>query len=131
LGHNAGKKLAKSELKTGAKSDRGWRQIAGPDLSPTSFHAATLPLEISPAAANAAFTKYWTRTARRCLFKRNTPPVNVVGGYRFPNAPEIDLSLPTPESPIAKMPSTAEADLTIPDDLSIPAFLLRHGGRDA
>jgi hypothetical protein len=74
LGHNAEKKLTKSTPKTGAKFDRGWRQIAGPQLSPTSFHCAILPLEIPPAAANVAFAEYWAKTlrraARRALIKR-------------------------------------------------------------
>jgi hypothetical protein len=35
-----------------------------------------------------------SRTGRTgpVLIGRNTPPVNIIGGYRFPNAPKIDLS---------------------------------------
>ena len=131
LGHNAEKKLAKSTLKTGAKSGRGWLQIAGAKLSPRSFAAATSPVEIPTSAANLAFAEYWAETLRRaardCRFKKNTPPVNVVGGYRFPGAPKIDFASLSPKPPSEKLPVVPSAadDLTIPGDLSIPEFLRR------
>jgi hypothetical protein len=28
---------------------------------------------------------------RKVVIGRTTPPVNVIGGYRFPGAPEVDL----------------------------------------
>jgi hypothetical protein len=128
LGHNAEKSLTKSTPKTGAKSDRGWRQIAGPELSPTRFRAATLMIDAMPtSAANTVFEEYWAKqlrsAARRCRFKKRTPPVNIVGGYKFPDAPEINLDPPAPESPITKSPSTSKSSAT--DNLTIPEFLRR------
>jgi hypothetical protein len=29
------------------------------------------------------------------MITRTTPPANIVGGYRFPEAPEVDLGAPT------------------------------------
>ena len=58
------------------------------------------------------------------LVKRHSAPVNLVGGYRFPNAPAIDLS------PIGRTMAPVAADAaaliaTIDDDLTIPDFLKR------
>jgi hypothetical protein len=62
-----------------------------------------------------------------CLIKRDGPPVNIVGGYRFPDAPVIDLNPIEPKSQvIALKPAATRPGLVIPDDLSIPAFLLRR-----
>ena len=57
--------------------------------------------------------------------------MNILGGYRFPDAPVIDLSPIEPVSAPPTIPASANgaaADLiaTIPDDLSIPEFLLRR-----
>jgi hypothetical protein len=55
-------------------------QIAGPALSPQSFHFATLdPPAIRPGVV---------------IFKPGVPPLNVIGGYRFPGAPAIELATP-------------------------------------
>lgn len=64
-----------------------------------------------------------------CIIKRHHPPVNIVGGYRFPGAPVIDLS-PTREAelsdPVAPHLSDATSDKSdFADDLSIPDFLRR------
>jgi hypothetical protein len=68
-------------LKSGPKSGRGWRIVAGP----TDIHP--LNLQAFPADAVA------TRTGRpsSTLIGRTTPPANIVGGYKFPGAPTIDL----------------------------------------
>jgi hypothetical protein len=49
--------------------------------------------------------------------KFRTPPVNIIGGYRFPGAPKIDLSQPP-------APAIAPATPAIGDD-GIPSFLKR------
>ena len=75
LGHNAQEKSAKSTLKTGTKSGRAYRIIAGPAADPLNF-------------------KNWPDLPKshRVLIGRTTPPINVIGGYQFPGAPEADLS---------------------------------------
>ena len=128
-GHNEGKSLAKSTPKTDVKSDREWRQVAGPKLSETGFRAAVLGADELPAsAANTAFIEYQTAALRRaqsCRFNPDTPPVNIVGGYRFPNAPLVDLSPLILESPTVSISASTAAE--IPADLSIPDFLRRTG----
>jgi hypothetical protein len=70
--------------------------------------------------------KYWKwlkrRAARRSIFKRATPPLNVLGGYKFPNAPQIDLS----PAPLPKPSPAVSAELCAGDGLEIPSFLQRH-----
>jgi hypothetical protein len=52
--------------------------------------------EVPASKANRDFEDHWRkakrRAARKALIKRKTPPVNVIGGYRFPGAPKIDSS---------------------------------------
>ena len=55
--------------------------------------------------------------ARRAQLKRHHPPVNLLGGHRFEDAPLLDLEPP----PAALHPITP-----LPDDpLEVPAFLDR------
>jgi hypothetical protein len=39
--------------------------------------------------------EYW-RDDSATLIKRRQPPVNIVGGYRFPDAPNVDVSSTAP-----------------------------------
>lgn len=82
LGHNGRANPIKIGVETGGKSDRGWVVIAGPaeGLDPINLRAH--PTDIAAM-----------RTGRSgpVLFTRSTPPTNVVVGYRFPNAPKVDL----------------------------------------
>jgi hypothetical protein len=78
IAHNEEKTSTKSIVKNGAKSGRAYRIIAGPAADPINFR--NWP-ELPP---------------RTTLIKRSTPPVNVIGGYRFPGAPQIDLGRDPP-----------------------------------
>jgi hypothetical protein len=102
LGHNASRNSIKLGLKIGAKSGRGWRVVAGPEVPEINIR--------NPRKAKQ-------RTARKALIKRNTPPINIIGGYKFPGAPKVDLR-PTPAAPRA--PS-----VLVGDGLDIPPFLRR------
>jgi hypothetical protein len=94
-------------------------------LSAAAFRFAVLGSEEVVAKANVLNRRYWAeltaKAEERCLIKRHHPLVNIVGGYKFPDAPKIDL-----DPPIAKVQSPPSANLTIPDDLSIPVFLVGH-----
>ena len=66
--------------------------------------------------------KFWNDAA---LIGLNDPPVNILGGYKFPAAPDIDLGAPR-ESPTLNRSSDSNPYLAqIPDDLQTPAFLRR------
>ena len=94
LGQISSRNPIKPGLKIGAKSGRGWRMLAGP-----KGHAANyrVPLDAPASKANRNFEEHCRkakrRAARKALIKRKTPPVNLIGGYRFPNAPQLDPDL--------------------------------------
>jgi hypothetical protein len=44
------------------------------------------------AKNRAALREHFRELAKQCLIQPHHPPVNVLGGYRFPGAPTIDLS---------------------------------------
>jgi hypothetical protein len=69
-------------------------------------------------AKNRAVLKaQFAKLANKCLIQPHHPPVNIVGGYRFPDAPAIDLSP-------ASLKSVAPVEIT-GDGLDIPGFLRR------
>jgi hypothetical protein len=96
--------------------------VAGPTLSPTSFRLAALPpdpaFDARIARANASFGDWLRRSkhaaARRALIKRHHPPANVLGGYRFPKAPTIDLR-PVEDLPVAATQPPARRDFRLRD----------------
>jgi hypothetical protein len=64
------------------------------------------------------------------LIRPNDPPVNILGGFKFPNAPVVDLNPIPPKPEKQKFSPEQQKRLDeflaqIPDDLSIPAFLRR------
>lgn len=124
-------KAPTNSIKSGVKSrphpDRTWRIIAGPDVPEVNLQ---VPLDpgltdrLKRARAELVeFDRKASRSAsREALIKRHHPPVNVVGGYRFPSAPVVNLS------PIEPAPVTVEAArliATIGADLAISDFLKR------
>jgi hypothetical protein len=116
--------------KSGSEGGRAFRQVAGPRLSSTAFRLATIPLNPELAAriarANAGFGD-WLRKSkraaiRRAQIKRHHPPMNVLGGYRFPNAPAIDLG-PVEDLPVVRSRWAPTGTGVTPP---IPEFLLRR-----
>jgi hypothetical protein len=131
LGHNASGSAHFTGLKSGSKSGRPFRLVAGPALTDTGFRLATIPLDLGLAArldrAHADHIenrkKARRAAARRAQIKRRHPPVNVLGGYQFPNAPEIDLSpVDSPEWAIPSRWKPTGDGADVPD---IPEFLRR------
>jgi hypothetical protein len=106
-------------------------RVAGRELSESAFRAATLPLDPELVARHArdrkAVIAERDQRAPTVLIGPHDPPVNVVGGFKFPDAPEIYFksvtAIPVSEKPVL----TATADLAIPENLSIPGFLRRDG----
>ena len=111
---------SKSAQSTGIKSahndDRSWRQIAGPELGADSFRYAAVGADVEPARRNA---RHWREAGAGVLIGRTDPPINLLGGYKFPNAPVVELTAP----PAAARAAVPDSSHTIPDDLSIPNFL--------
>jgi hypothetical protein len=110
---------AKSTIKSDLPSALAWRRIAGPELPKINL---CIPLDGAFAARIARINNaHWNRTA---LIGPTVAPVNILGGYRFPGAPEIWLPTPISATPISATPTSA----IIAADLSIPGFLRRTVG---
>jgi hypothetical protein len=113
-------------VKTRLIPDRAWRIIAGPAVPEINLR---IPLDSATADRTARTNRgYWAGGTKAAL-QPHHPPINVVGGYKFPDAPEIDLN-PTSPAPViepsAPAPiASADRDLSIPADLSIPNFMRR------
>jgi hypothetical protein len=62
---------------------RPWRHVAGPPLTPSQFHCATVGGEEAVAAATRTNLRYWreanARAEQRCLIKRNDAPIELRG----------------------------------------------------
>ena len=77
------------------KIDRPWRLVAG-TLSDTELRLATLPVDRVTAARIDRAKNEYSRGDSATLIKRHHLPVNIVGGYQFPDAPNIDISSAAP-----------------------------------
>ena len=77
--------------KSALKSNRAWRQIAGPKLSPSQLQCALVGAEEAVAEAHQKNRPDWHKHNAKALLQPHHPPVNILGGYRFPDAPEVKL----------------------------------------
>jgi hypothetical protein len=117
-------------LKNGLKPGRPFRIVAGP----ADLHEINLRIPLEPeviARLDRAHADYFAarrkakwHAARRALIKRHHPPVNVLGGFKFPGAPEIDLSPIDPPAEWA-IPSRWKPTGDGADVPPIPDFLKR------
>jgi hypothetical protein len=130
------KNPTKSGIKTAAEPGRPWRQIAGPSLSPRGFALATLPLARELATRlDRKHANYFKslreaklQAEERALIKDHHPPVNVLGGHRFPDAPKI-----SPQKTGSGIPPVGPSSPPLdpsPDPLELPAFLDRRREHD-
>jgi hypothetical protein len=75
-----------------------WVSVAGPEVSESAFHCATLPLDPELAAHLARSRKAAIAERDRrspppsSLIGPHDAPGNILGGYRFPSAPKVNLS---------------------------------------
>jgi hypothetical protein len=112
-------------VKEPLKPHRPLRVVAGPELSPSAFHCATVGGDETVKAFNRTNFKHWrganAKAEQRTLIERHHPPVNILGGYNHPGAPVVDLA---PNKPATSEVRQAKALFT-DDRLDIPEFLLR------
>jgi hypothetical protein len=81
IDESAPKSKVNSETFRPDSGDRPLRIVAGPQLSPSALHAASV------GAARVIEHNNRLNIEGACLIKRHSPPINVVGGFRFPGAP--------------------------------------------
>ena len=137
----------KPGVKTGLKprSDPGrpWHRVAGPSSALRTFAAAVVSdvipdgpdgqwvggsFERIEAENRKRLKEHLAKLAKDCLYQRDTPPTNLLGGYKFPGAPtaaDLDLAKSTATVPDKIAAETARLIATIPANLSILNFLKR------
>jgi hypothetical protein len=115
--------VSRNPTKTGifspVKSDRGWRVVAGP---PVNLRLATIGAEDAVKNADKVNRRHWFEAGAAAEIQRHHAPVNVVGGFKFPDAPQIEIT------PIGKSPAVSlsiAASTVEGDGLDIPEFLRR------
>jgi hypothetical protein len=129
LATNTSRNSIKSGTKIASQSDRGWRVVAGPDVPVLNLVVPLDPELVGRLARkHADFNKYWRKAnwhaARKALIKRYHPPANLLGGYKFPNAPTVDLS-PIEPAPASWAVQSRWAPVGGADLPDIPDFLNR------
>jgi hypothetical protein len=110
----------KSRSFCGLGTDRPWRIVAGPQPTPSAFHCAAIPPHPELISRLAKLHRQYYRDI--ALISPTDPPINILGGYKFPNAAPVDLDR------LASTRIAAPSTLLIPADLSIPECLRRVPG---
>jgi hypothetical protein len=120
-------------LETSIKSGPEKRLVAG-QASATALRLASLPLDPATAARVARDNAKATENPK-ALFQGRTPPLNLIGGHRFADAPglkpDLRQAIVTTERTLAMdrvddAPPLAGDWSLVPDQgLEIPAFLQR------
>ena len=95
------------------KPDRPWRLVAG-SLSDIELRLATLSIDRVAAARIDRANREYSRGNSTTLIKRRHPPVNIIGGYRFPDAPNIDISSTAPNIGKTAFPAMVPVGKTEP-----------------
>ena len=102
------------------KPDRAWRQIAGPKLTASQLYCGLVGAVQAVAEADQKNRPHWRRHNAKAPLQPHDPPVNILGGYRFPDAPDVKLR-EEKEPGFALTTSSTKSD----DNLDIPDFLKR------
>ena len=71
--------------------DRPWRVVAGPALGHTEFRLVTVA-EDAAARLSRGNRVHWRSAGEIVQIKPRHHPVNVVGGFKFPDAPKIEIA---------------------------------------
>jgi hypothetical protein len=93
-------------------------EIAFSTLSPPAFGSAR-----AKATAIAEYSRHHPVPAP--LIGSNDAPVNILGGFKFSNAPRTDLAAEIVSRLGPDDPRVSALIDTIPSDLSVPPFLRR------
>jgi hypothetical protein len=114
---------------------RPWRHVAGPNLSPDSFAAATSFDKFTWASFQKSQKENLDILRSggnpNAVFQKSTPPLNILGGYKFPGAPKLDTELVRNikvTEGLIEEPPALNVDHLLADDghpSGIPAFLRR------
>jgi hypothetical protein len=90
---------------------------------------ATIGADDAVKQADKVNRRHWAEAGAAALIQRHYAPVNIVGGFKFPDAPEIEIAPSANVSRSQPSPSPVLADCD--DPLAIPAFLARPRPKEA
>ena len=96
------------------KPDRAWRQIPGPKLTPSQLHCGLVGAKEAVAEAHQKNRPHWRKYNAKGLISTSPPSINIVGGYKFPNAPDVQLREEKKSSFSLTAVSKPNANLDIP-----------------
>ena len=91
----------------------------GPEQGDRQLRLATADANAVERSNRTTNRQHWRAAGTAALIQRDTMPINIVGGYKFPNAPQIELTAGDPQSP-------QNPTLSIADGDDLPAFLDRR-----
>jgi hypothetical protein len=92
-------------------------QVAGPKLTASQLHCGHEGAEHAVAEADQKNRPHWRKYNAKALIQPHHPPVNNLGGYKFPNAPDVELREEKEPRPPLTTVSKPDANLDIPDFL--------------
>ena len=116
---DASGKPIKTAIFSPLKSDRGWRLVAGP---PIDMRLVAIGAVDAVMQADKANRRHWAEAGAAALIQRHHAPVNVVGGYKLPDAAEIEIA---PSGNVSTSTPISAPVITDGDTLDIPEFLKR------
>ena len=95
--------------------------MAGP---PVNLRLAAVGADDAVKQADKTNRRHWSEAGAAARIQRHHAPVNVVGGFKFPDAPQIEIA------PIGKVSPQIPGPVLVDvgnggDPLEIPAFLKR------
>jgi hypothetical protein len=103
------------------KTDRGWRQVAGPVVD---VRLAAIRADDGLKHADRVNRGHWRDAGNAAAIQHHHAPVNVVGGYKFPDAPAVDIMISKPTETTNKLVLVIE---TKPGEMpALPSFLDRR-----
>jgi hypothetical protein len=86
-------------------------------LSPSQLHCALVGAKKAIAEAHQKNRPYWRQHNAKALIQPHHPPVNIFGGYKFPNTPDVKLREEAkPGFSLTALPKP-DGNLDIPDYL--------------
>jgi hypothetical protein len=83
---------------------------------------ATIGAADAVKQADKANRRHWAEAGAAALIQRHHAPVNVIGGFKFPDAPEIEMA---PTGNVSTSTPISGLVITDGETLDIPKFLKR------
>jgi hypothetical protein len=86
-------------------------------LIPSQLHCALVGAKEAVAENHQKNRPHWRKHDAKVLIQPHHPPVNILGGYKFPDAPDVKLPKEKKLRRSLTTVSKPDANLDIPDSL--------------